>query len=135
MLLGGECAVSYGVNVSFDCSLHGIGFRQEVFDETGLATRCDPKHVVDHQHLAIGIGAGANANHRCLNGLGDPCCQWRWYTLQQNRIGPGGNQLAGVLDHQFGVLFITALNLVAAKLVDELRGQPQVGAYGNATVA
>src|SRR5690606_4504952 len=54
------------------------------------------------------------------------------YAFQQQQGCAGGLQCTGVLQHGAGLVFLAALDLVAAQYVDRLRSQSHVRTHRNA---
>ena len=108
-------------------------FGHEIAGEARQASARHAEHVVQHEHLSGGCrprtdadGDQARVVGLHLGGHG------RGHELEHHHGGPGVGQGLGVAAQGVGTRFVTPLDAVAAQGVHALRGQPQVGAHGDA---
>ena len=69
------------------------------------------EHVMQDQHLAVGIAAGADADHRDLHGPGNARGQFAGDAFEQQHGGAGCFQRLGVLQHLLCLGFFTPCTL------------------------
>ena len=105
MFDGGEFGGLDGLHVAGDGGWDVTVLAHEVLDELRYAaTEREPEHIVQHQHLAVGVAAGADADYRNLHGTGDACGQLAGHAFEQQHGGAGGFKRLGILQHHGGWL-------------------------------